>query len=154
MSIAAAVRSMKTRMPWTVGQKVLEDLGIPRGRGWAETEQKLNAGDHTESEAALREAIEAHLMCGEKLTRLYAITASDKTQLRRSIKASQIEENTASTLFPYLLSDEQPSEASAELRLYKVVDFEDGTAAFFGSIRTAITRVELDINEMPEAALT
>lgn len=104
MALDTLVSSMQRRMPWNVGQKILESLEVPRGRGWEQTLAKLaNAESDPVLETAVTEAIEEHLLCGEKLVRFYRIEPTILNDLRTSIDDAPIEQSEFSTAFPFIL---------------------------------------------------
>jgi len=41
MDMSDLVGSMRARMPWLVGQRVLREIGLPRGHGWDKTFERL-----------------------------------------------------------------------------------------------------------------
>ena len=45
MDMEGIARSMRARMPWPVGQRVLRENGVARGHGWEKTIARLSSKD-------------------------------------------------------------------------------------------------------------
>lgn len=144
---------MRLRMPWRVGQKVLESKEVPRGKGWAETQLKLTDVDlGADKEAELVESIEQHLMCGEKLTRYYRLSRRDITRLQNDLFQVDVPDSEIKEVFPMVLEGADLTETGSDPTIVQNVQFDDGLAVFFGSARVVTTRETVEMDEIPEDA--
>jgi hypothetical protein len=145
----------RARIPWYVASKILEDCGIPRGRGWDNTIQKLEDGFEP-SEAQLEALLtryKEHLVCGEKSVRFYDLDQDSMNSLRAYLHDSENEENALSSSYPLPLAQEQIAALPlSRPKLVGVERMEDGIAGIFCSIRSAELRVPLDRDDVPQDA--
>lgn len=152
MSVIGALESMRSRMPWRVAQRILQDRDIPRGRGWEETITKLQEEDLSEHRDALTDIVRQHSMCGEKLTSIYNLEAKDRSELIGQISRMPAPDNAYSKAYPLTLGEAELGTLSATLRHAKTERFDDGLAVFFGSVRRVEIREDLDASDLPEEA--
>ncbi|MDP4027032.1 hypothetical protein Q8W71_31060 [Methylobacterium sp. NEAU 140] len=144
---------MRLRMPWRVGQKILESKEVPRGKGWVETQLKLTDFEPgEEKETELAEAVKQHLMCGEKLTRFYRLARRDIDRLQNDFVQTEVPPSELKDVFPMVLEDEDLAEIGSDPTVVQNIQFDDGLAVFFGSVRVVTTREPLEIDQMPEDA--
>lgn len=155
MSLTEIAQSMKARMPWEVGQKVLELHNAPRSMGWDRTLEKLSddAGDLGEAEADLREALREHLLCGEKLCRFYELTVGRMEELRAALRQAPISDGPFADAYPLLLTEDQiiANHPSAP-HLIALEERDDGIAAVFASTRAIELRETLSVDDLEPAA--
>lgn len=104
--ISDIARTMRTRMPWPVGRKILVENGFSRGQGWEQTVEKLRSAKHTnvdDLEMALRE----HTLCGEKLTGFYRVDSGSIERAREAVLAAKIDATPFSLAYPASLSEDE-----------------------------------------------
>lgn len=153
MEVADIARSMRARMPWPVGQLVLAESNVRRGQGWDKTVAKLSADPGLGGKADdLAVALREHLLCGEKSVSFLTLSQPNLTALRSSILQTTILPSLEAEIFPVLLDKDQLTATSPDLKLISRVETDNGIAAVFSSIRTIVTREELDRTEIPAAA--
>src|ERR1051326_1871831 len=100
MDMSTLARSMRARMPWPVGQRVLRENGIPRARGWENTVARLSNGDaYADNVEALTEDLKEHLLCGEKLVRFYEVDEKSKNEMIEAMLGAKVPETTFSRAY-------------------------------------------------------
>lgn len=150
-NLNAIANSMRGRMPWTVGRRILQELRLDRGKGWDRTLARL-AEEDAEAIPPLTGALTDHILCGEKLVRLYTLDPERLSEFRALAKAQTPTKSAASDQFPLLLSADQLSTAPPGHTLIAVIHEEDGTALIYSSIRIVVRRVQLDAEDFPDSA--
>lgn len=153
--IAAVVRTMQQRMPWTVAQKALASAGLPRGRGWEASIGKLCAPGELQPQQidAARQLLVEHEVCGEKLVRVYRLDASTKDALLAQLRSLDLEENVFTRCYPAALSPQEVEDNFPhEPAPAAIVEFETGLAVVFAATKGLILREEVDQEALPPAA--
>jgi len=89
MDMGELARSLRARMPWSVGQKVLRENELRRGNGWENTVARLSDPefDFSDKIDAIATALREHILCGEKLVRFYEVDSLNFRNSRRSWSA-------------------------------------------------------------------
>lgn len=155
MAAEDIVRSMRTRVPWTVAGQILGSLGLEKSMGWRRTLAKVEAGelDYNDAEARLGDALEEHLLAGEKLVRFFRVAPGAMAGLRQAIGQVEVPENEFSSAFPALLEPANlwqfrghPPYVAAN------VQFVSGIALALASARFLLSREAVIPAELPEAA--
>lgn len=155
MAAEDIVRSMRTRVPWTVAGQLLGALGLDKSLGWRRTLNKVSSGDldYDGSLTELSDALEEHLICGEKIVRVFRLTAQQMRRLRGAVTELEVPDNAFSRAFPVLLSEDR-------LRDYRghppyvaaKVEYHVGTAIVLPSARYLLSREAIVPAELPTAA--
>jgi hypothetical protein len=143
-------------MPWPVGQRILRENDLPRGHGWEKTVERLSdpEADYSDKVSAIAEALEEHLLCGEKLVRFFRATLKAKAEIAQAIRAAKIEKNNAfAKAYPLLLSENELEAQNAAPTLIAVKDAEVGVCAVFCSVRSQFLRETLSKEDLPEEVL-
>lgn len=154
MDMEDLARSMMARMPWDVAQKVLKLNGAPRGRGWQNTRERLIKSEKKFAHTIdpLEDALKEHMLCGEKLTRLYKVGEKTRRRMKEAIL------NLTPSKSPFLSA--YPGSATEEVltglkpdspKLVAVESSEGGVAAVYASVRIVEERESLDPASFPEA---
>lgn len=152
MDLPSIARSMRSRMPWSVGQLVLHGNEVDRGRGWDRTVNHLSAANSPFQTKTndLAASLKEHLLCGEKLTRFYYLEDAEIDILWDAIKDAQIEDTAFKQSYPLTLTEEELSSQPLQMQLTAVEENEFGLAAIFSSVRTLTLRVELERDSMSD----
>lgn len=155
MAAEDVVRSMRTRVPWTVAGQMLGSLGLDKSQGWRRTLDKVTSGnlDYDSSLTELSDALEEHLVCGEKIVRLFRVSNVQARRLRELVSRLEIPNNEFSEEFPTLLSEDR-------LRGYRghppylagKIEYRIGTAVVLASARYLLSREAMMPSELPNAA--
>lgn len=145
---------MRARMPWSVGQLVLAESEVGRGRGWDATVDRLSGGTspHSDKVGELTEALKDHILCGEKLTRFYGAAPDEIAALREVLRSSVIAENVASAAYPSVLDGDCLNNHPEQLTLVAIENRESGIAAVFSSVRIITERIEIEREGLGEPA--
>lgn len=154
MLIEDIARSMRTRMPWPVGQKILRVLGVDRGQGWDRTVEKITQAEiNAERLDDLTEALREHLLCGEKSVRFYDIDqfAADACCEFAAVKAIS-SESPFVLAYPSILPETSLAGLPAKPTLTAIEEDEVGIAFVFCSVRTIIVREPLGPEDFPDHA--
>lgn len=153
MELSDIARSMRTRMPWPVGQKVLRVLNLARGHGWDQTVDKLSAADlNHEQMEALCQALREHLTCGEKSSRFYEIDQAAAARSVAVVPELVISDSAFSAAYPGVVTEGELAGLPAEPTLTAVEEDEDGVAFIFCSVRTIVVRETLGPEDFPPEA--
>src|SRR5262249_52489589 len=116
MAMDDFVRSMRDRMPWPVGQRLLRENGLPRGQGWDKTVERLTDPevDYSDKEEVLEDALKEHLLCGEKLVRFYEVSKKASTEMMDTLADASIPESPFKDAYPALLPESDLEEQSGQ----------------------------------------
>jgi hypothetical protein len=142
MDMGTLARSMRARMPWPVGRRVLQEIGLPRGRGWENTVVRLSSkeGGYNDKADAVAEGLKEHLLCGEKLVRFYEVNEKTKSTMADVLLKVKPSESAFEDAYPALLSENELEAQSISPILVAVEELEDGVAAVFASVRSISLR--------------
>ena len=149
------MRSMRARMPWAVARRLLKSEGLDRSRGWNRTVARVAEGDdqYDEKEDELQDALEEHIMCGEKLVQLFELEEDEITGLRDAARALEVPESPFQEAYPILLTEDQlTAHQAAAPVLTAVVRYRDGVAVVLGSTRYLMTRETVVVDELTDEA--
>lgn len=155
MPMEDTVRSLRVRMPWSVASRIMRQNGIDRSRGWDRTVAKLNDpdNDNAEHEDALAEALEEHLLCGEKLIRLYSVDDDDRADLLARIEGLAEPDNDFAEAYPTLLAEGTLADFRGHPPYFTASStFESGQAVVLSSARYLTTRESVLPAELPAEA--
>ncbi|MDF0579713.1 hypothetical protein [Bradyrhizobium yuanmingense] len=152
---SAIADTLRARMPWDVGKRVLERGEIPRSRGWENTLEKLE-GEYSEDEETaeyLTRALKEHVACGEKLVRFYRLSNQDIRTLRDAVERIEPASSSFSRAYPNKISDEEIDETyPRRMSLAAVERSRAGTALVYASTRAIQIRHPIDTEELSEEA--
>ncbi|MFS2008372.1 hypothetical protein ACCD06_00635 [Azospirillum sp. CT11-132] len=145
---------MRDRMPWSVGQKILSFLELPRGQGWDKTVEKIvsEGASLDKFRTSLREYLVQHYKCGEKMLRLHLVDAAIGEQIATAIRSATIPPSPFQEQYPALLPSDQLAGLPMAPTLVSVTIDESGTTAIFASVRVLSIREELQREDLPEEA--
>jgi hypothetical protein len=155
MDMGQLARSMRARMPWPVGQRVLRENELPRGQGWEKTVALLSNADvdYSDKVDAIAQALKEHLLCGEKLVRFYELDKKTKAKVADALLSAKIPNSPFKKAYPLVLSDEELEGQSTNPTLVAVEKTDDAVAAVFASVRSVMLREPIAKDELPEDAL-
>jgi hypothetical protein len=155
MDMGSLARSMRARMLWPVGQRVLRQNDLPRGQGWGNTVDRLSGKgvDYEDKADLLAEDLKKHLLCGEKLVRFYGVRKQAKDHMIAALRRAKPKHSPFREAYPCLVpQDELDARLTAPV-LVAVEESDEGLAAVFGSVRTILVREPLDREELPKDAI-
>lgn len=153
-SISDVARTMRARMPWPVGRKILVQNEFPRGRGWDNTVEKLGSAKQTEATQVdeLIDALREHALCGEKLAGFYNVEPDALERSRQKLLNANVTISPFSETFPTSVTEDKLADQPLGLILTAVETNEDGIAAVFSSVRVITVREEIEPEDVPEGA--
>jgi hypothetical protein len=142
MDIQSLVRSMRARMPWPVGQRVLRENNLPRGRGWDNTLEHFRDrdADYSKKLDALEAALKEHFLCGEKLVQFYEVSKSVSRDLVERLRSTRIPNSPFKAAYPSVLPEAELERVPSTPTLVAVETTDDGVAAVFASARSVELR--------------
>jgi hypothetical protein len=131
MDMGALARSMRARMPWPVGQRVLRENGLPRARGWENTVERLSNEERGYSDKvdAIAQSLKEHLLCSEKLVRFYDVNEKTKATMVDALLKIKPPGSPFEDAYPALLSEKELEGRSISPILVAVEELEDGVGA-------------------------
>lgn len=136
MKVTDIGRSMRDRMPWPVGQKILSELNVERGRGWDKTVSKLEELDLTaDLFSELSQSLREHLLCGEKSVRIYDVEKDISLAAIAQARLLKIDETDFSQKYPVLLGENELSGKSLDPVLTAVEEDDSFFYVIFSSVR-------------------
>lgn len=142
-------------MPWSVARRVLRSEGLDRARGWNRTVARVADGDaqYDNKEQELRDALEEHIMCGEKIVQLFELDEDAVAALRQAALALAVPHTAFSTAYPELLPEDQlaPFRGQAPV-LAAVEEYDEGIAVILASTRYLTTRETVIVGELTDEA--
>lgn len=152
MTVETAAESLRARVPWQVGQKLLASMGLPRGQGWAKTVKRLSEDDPSIAAQAdeINQALIDHYLSGEKLARMYELEGSELHALHDSVINAEIPSSIFSEHYPALVPKGELPSVLGTPTLVAVHQNDDGVAAIFASVRVLVVREELDRSTLPD----
>ncbi len=152
MDMAEIARSMRARMPWPVGQRVLRENEVPRGHGWDKTVERLSGKDvkSRAKEKNVAADLKEHLLCGEKLVRFYEVGKKTKAAMTEAMLKAKLPKSAFKDAYPILLSEDELEAQSTNPTLIAVEEMDDGVAAVFASVRSVQLREPLAREELPD----
>ncbi|SMC51765.1 hypothetical protein SAMN06297251_103125 [Fulvimarina manganoxydans] len=144
-------RSMRDRMPWTVGRKILEQHDVSRGRGWDNTLEKLADEDIDFSGVIepVRLSLFEHTLCGEKLSRFYRVDSRTMSEFREAAFDLRPNDSIFRDKFPIVVDEDDLRGAPLGHTLIDVSQTDTGTAIIFSSVRSVMVREELHPEDFP-----
>jgi len=152
MDMGTLARSMRARMPWPVGQRVLRQNELPRGHGWEKTVEKLS-DERVNYDYAIEGTtndLREHLLCGEKLVRLYMVSKPARNALTKTLQNVQLPKSRFREAYPALLSEDELEAGSSKPILISIEDSDEGVSAVFASVRSLLLKEPLTPDELPE----
>lgn len=147
--------SLRSRVPYDVSGPMFQLHGVPRGRGWPGTVEKLidKKTLSNKKAAALVGALKEHELVGEKLCRFYRVDPAVAKALKHSVMGTKIEKGPMQKAFPFLLSEAELAKSQlGQATLLAVEEFDGGTAIVFGTVRAITVREPVDPNALPDGA--
>lgn len=155
MATIDIVRSMRARMPWGVARRLFRSRGLERAQGWNRTLARVDHGDdHYEAaEEALHDALEEHIMCGEKIVQLFEFVEEDLNDLREAAQELEVDQIPFSEAYPTLLNEDQlrAYQGQPPVLIAKVA-YNDGLALVLASVRYLTTRETVVVAELTDEA--
>lgn len=139
-------------MPWLLASRVLKAAGLSAGMGWERTIEQLRGVDHAYADRELRRFLEGHILCGEKMTKFYAVTPEARAALTDAIARAEPGTGAFASTYPYLLDERALEAAPLEPELVRVVRTEDGLGAVFASSINLTVRETIPTSELEEGS--
>lgn len=154
LSISETAKSMKSRIPWPVAQKIFAVNEVGRSQGWDKTVEKLTKhGNFPQNKAeALELALKEHILVGEKISTFYEVDDQSIEKLRESLANAKVPESTYRAVYPNSLSDNQLDAEKFGLTLVAIEQNDDGIGAVFSSVRVLTSREPLEASDFPPEA--
>jgi len=140
-------------MPWSVAKRVLKSQGLDRARGWNRTLTRVADGDdqYDEAEDELQDALEEHIMCGEKLVQLFKLNHDEIRALREATASLEVAVTPFSNAYPILLPEDELAEHSSVVpSLVAKVAYRDGIALVLASVRYLQSRETVVVAELTD----
>lgn len=153
MDIKDIAETMRGRMPWDTGRRVLDSGGIEKAHGWENTVRKLadKSADDDGAIEYLSSAVKRHILGGEKLSRFYRLTKKDIVVLRNAALELRPKNSEFRKAYPAAMSEEKIEETFPQKHtLVEIEKTEDGVGVVFASTRAIQVRQQIDISELGE----
>lgn len=147
--------SLAARVPYDVSKPIFELNGVPRGRGWEGTVEKLNDKKETPKSKlnGLLEALIEHQIAGDKLVTLYEASDSMMKAMRAKLETATIPPGPMQEGYPFLLDAlELEKLPLGQPVLVAIQEFGGGIGAVFSSVRARRERVLLDPSSFADGA--
>lgn len=141
------IAAMERRMTWTTGRSIMKTLGIDVGRGWANTIDKISTKKDVIDLGPLEDALVEHLMCGEKLTKLYPVGAEYRNRLVAHIGTQTTDDCAATNAFPLGMKDKDLAEADGSFKLIQIASNSDGIGLMYSSVYKFAKTEEIAFSE-------
>ncbi len=142
-------------MPWSVARRVLKAEGLDRARGWNRTVARVANGDdqYEDKEQELRDALEEHIMCGEKIVQIFKLEEDEIATLRQAALALEVPDSDFQAAYPFLLPEDEltPHRGNPPV-LTAVVNYVDGVAVVLASTRYLTARETVIVGELTDEA--
>ena len=138
---------MERRMSWTTGSALLRGLGCEVGRGWTNTILKLAPYEQEIDIGGLQDALVEHLLCGEKLTKLYKIDPQFRDRLLAALTEQAVNDGPATSAYPFGLSEDELADQGSGFNLLSVVSNADGVGLLFSTVFAFQKREEISFEE-------
>lgn len=126
--------SLAARLPWLLANRALKHIGLGSGQGWQKTVDRLAGTEHPQAERFLSSILEDHILCGEKMTKVYRLPAEKTELLRQRINDLREGAGPFASLYPALMPEKELSEADEEPELVRVVRNDDGIGAIYSTV--------------------
>lgn len=142
-------------MPWTVASRVFKANDLERAMGWARTLARVAGGDpyYEARELNLTKALEEHIMCGEKIVRIFDLDGAAMETLRTSARGLEVSGGPFVDAYPVLLGENELREQQGEHPvLTAMVEYPAGIAVVLASRRYLTTRETIGVAELSDAA--
>jgi histone H3/H4 len=149
------VRSMRARIPWAPARRLLKSHGLERAQGWNRTVARVAEGqaEYDAAEDELQDALEEHIMCGEKIVQIFELDADELAELRNAAAALDVPNGPFTEAYPILLSeDELAAQQGVAPVLIANVNYRDGRALVLASVRFLTTRETVVVAELTDEA--
>lgn len=140
------LKRMEERMPWTIARKVLEENKVDRSQGWERTKKRLAEGEPPASDKneQLLSSLTEHILCGEKLVRLYELPNEEIAAFRALAHSLDIPDSPAKACYPLSLNDDELKNTQIGHTLVARHEFPHGLALVLSTVRVVVTREPLD----------
>lgn len=101
------------------------------------------------AEELLKNALEEHIMCGEKIVQLFNFEEEDLDELRQAAQELEVDESPFSEAYPLLLNEDQlrAQQGQPPVLIAKVA-YDDGLALVLASVRYLTTRETVIVAEL------
>lgn len=143
-------------MPWGVARVVLRSAGLEAGQGWERTIAKYKEVDISEFEGRLLDALEEHILCGEKFVKIYNIDETEHRKLQDYLSAVEVGDSDFSSVYPLMLDDAQLQATDGSPSLVRIIKNSDGIGAVFSNAVKLTSRETIsveDYTDQPERLL-
>lgn len=142
MSVVEIIRSFSERMPWHVSFSVFSDLGLSRRVNWDKTLISAEEGDtsYNQHKDDLLDALQEHLLCGEKMVRFYEVDTKNIDEFREKISQLTVEETIFSKSYPIVLSSDALDSYVPQISISAIHKINDGIAIVMSSKRRIACR--------------
>lgn len=145
-------RTLRHRMNWTNAKKILQANGVSTSHGWDTTLKKIEMSGQQINLGPLEDALIEHLLCGEKLTKLYAVDPMLRRTIQNKLIESEISDTPAAKSYPYLIPEEELATGTGDMAVVRVESNEDGVGLLLSSVFWIKTREEIAFNEFEDPA--
>lgn len=150
INVLDTLKSLRSRTPWPVARRMLQQIGVERSKGWDLTLERADTSlEKFESkEDDILQALRMHAISGEKLASFYEVDAETMEQIR--LKAAEIVPPSSpfSEIYPVALSEKALKEMRAGLVLAAVERTDSGTGLVFASARVVTVREPIILSSL------
>lgn len=142
------LNSLEARMPWTLANRAMKRAGLDGSQGWDGARAKYATTDHPEAEAFLVDLLRQHALCGEKMTKFYAVRSAVKAELSEAINGLSPADHPFAELYPLVMKEAELTEQTSEPVLVSVERTDDGVGAVFAQTIKLTSREQIPIGEV------
>jgi hypothetical protein len=151
--LVETLETIQKRLTWTNGKKLLRSAGCEVGQGWTKTIAKLLEAKDSVNLGILQDRLIEHILCGDKLTKIYPISESDRVELQNYILTLSPSDTLASKLYPCMITSDKIDSESAAMDLVQVTKTDDGIGVVLSSIVSLKTREEIEFSSFDNPEL-
>ncbi|MDO6521291.1 hypothetical protein Q4578_06815 [Shimia thalassica] len=149
--ISETLNSLRRRVTWTNGRKMLIAAGCATGQGWAKTIAKVEEmGAETVNLGALQDQLIEHNLCGHKYTKLYEISDAERKAFQSKILSLPRSECRAGQVYPNNLDEEDLNEEPTEPQIVDITSNEDGMGVVLSAVVSLKKREEIQLDDFKE----
>lgn len=141
------LRSLKHRTTWTNARKILISNGVATGSGWDATLEKLQKPGAIVDAGRLEDALIAHILCGEKFTKLYPIDPETRQRFQTAISQVPIVPAPAVDAYPFVMPEDALHGATGDILPVRVEANDDGIGLVLSSVFHVRRRVAITLDE-------
>lgn len=144
--------AMRRRIAWADARKILRSCGCETGQGWSRSIAKImNTKDQVDV-GRLQDRLVEHNLCGDKFTKLYLISKSDRQRVEGKITTFEVTISPSQTVYPRSLDDTELAQENMALQVIALEANDDGIGLVLSSIINLKVREEIEFEEFGDPA--